>query len=96
MFSGCSSLSDLKPLEKWDVSKCTDFSCMFSGCSKLLDIKQLEKWGVTKNQFERVDEKIKEFRDEFCLSENDYTDEQIYEILEKYNFDVLKAMDNFF
>ena len=39
MFCGCSSLSDIKPLEKWDVSKCTNFEGMFEGCSKIKDRK---------------------------------------------------------
>ena len=51
MFCGCSSLSDIKSLEKWDVSKCNDFKDMFSSCSSLLDIKPLEKWKILNNKF---------------------------------------------
>ena len=42
MFDGCSSLSDIKGLEKWNVSNGNNFSYMFSGCSSLSDIKGLE------------------------------------------------------
>ena len=48
MFSGCSSLSDIKGLEKWNVSNGNNFQGMFSYFSSLLDIKGLEKWNVSK------------------------------------------------
>ena len=47
MFKGCSSLSDIKVLEKWNVSNGNNFDGMFMGCSTLLDIKG-EKWNVSK------------------------------------------------
>ena len=47
MFCGCSSLLDIKGLEKWNLSNCNNFSYMFNGCSSLLDIKVLEKWNVS-------------------------------------------------
>ena len=43
MFYGCSSLSDIKPLEKWDVSKCTNFKAMFDNCSKIVDRKLISE-----------------------------------------------------
>ena len=46
MFYGCSSLSDIKVLEKWNVSNCNNFSSMFCG-SLLSNIKGLEKWNVS-------------------------------------------------
>ena len=49
MFSGCSSLSDIKALEKWNVSNGNNFESMFFGCSSLSDIKALEKWNVSKS-----------------------------------------------
>jgi len=48
MFSDCSSLSDIKSLEKWNVSNGTNFSDMFSWCTLLSDIKSLEKWNISK------------------------------------------------
>ena len=39
MFFRCSSLTDVKPLENWNVSNGNDFSNMFSECSSLSDIK---------------------------------------------------------
>ena len=48
MFSGCSSLSDLTPLTKWDVSKCTNLDSMFKGCSSLTKRTQLTEWNVSK------------------------------------------------
>ena len=46
MFSECSSLSDIKSLENWNISNGTDFSYMFWGCSLLLDIKSLERYKI--------------------------------------------------
>ena len=47
MFYGCTSLSNIKPLEKWNVSNCTNFSNMFNGCTSLCDINSLENWDVS-------------------------------------------------
>ena len=47
MFSERSSLSDIKVLENWDVSKNSVFSGMFQNCS-LSDIKPLENWNISK------------------------------------------------
>ena len=47
MFSLCSSLSDIKSLENWNVSNGTNFSYMFDRCSSLSDIKSLENWNVS-------------------------------------------------
>jgi len=44
MFSNCESLSDIKALENWNVSKGSNFSEMFYGCSSLTDKKVLENW----------------------------------------------------
>ena len=49
MFWGCSSLRDIKGLEKWNISNGNNFEDMFSGCSSLSDIKALEKWNVSKS-----------------------------------------------
>ena len=35
MFGGCSSLSSLPDISKWNTNNITDMSCMFYGCSKL-------------------------------------------------------------
>ncbi len=42
-FYGCSNLSDIKPLENWNVSKCTKLNHMFDLYLSLSDIKALEK-----------------------------------------------------
>jgi len=47
MFSLCSSLSDIKSLENWNVSNGTNFSYMFDRCSSLSDIKSLKNWNVS-------------------------------------------------
>ena len=51
IFHICSltQLSDIKALEKWNVSNGNNFSYMFAGCSQLSDIKALEKWNVSKS-----------------------------------------------
>ena len=46
MFSGCSLLTDINPLQNFNVSKCNHFNEMFSGCSSLSDKKVLEKNGM--------------------------------------------------
>ena len=51
MFFGCSSLSDIKSLENWNVSNGIDFSGMFWGCSSLSDIKSLENWNVSNGTY---------------------------------------------
>ena len=48
MFYKCSSLSDIKGLENWNISKGNNFSYMFNKCSSLSDIKPLEKWNLSK------------------------------------------------
>ena len=54
MFNGCSSLSDIKGLENWNVSNGKDFSFigMFYKCSLLLDIKGLLNWNVSDKIYE--------------------------------------------
>ena len=58
MFNGCSSLNDIKSLEKWNVSNGNNFIGMFSKCP-LLDIKTLEEWKISKEQFNSLKSKIK-------------------------------------
>ncbi len=48
MFYCCKALSDVKPLEKWNVSKSANFTLMFSSCKKSLNLKELEKWDLPK------------------------------------------------
>ena len=48
MFFFCLSLSNIKGLEKWNVSNGTNFNSMFSFCALKSDIKALEKWNVSK------------------------------------------------
>ena len=38
MFEGCSSLSNLPDISKWNTNNVTNMSSMFYGCSKLLII----------------------------------------------------------
>ena len=46
MFSG-SSVSNIKSLENWDVSKVTNFENMFSECIQLSNINPLKDWNVS-------------------------------------------------
>jgi hypothetical protein len=55
MFYKCSSLSDIKPLENWNVSNGNNFEGMFCYCSSLSDIKPLENWNFSdKNYFSQL------------------------------------------
>ena len=47
MFSKCSSLLDLKPIENWNVSNGNNFSHMFFGCLLLSDLKPIENWNIS-------------------------------------------------
>ena len=49
-----------------------------------------------KNEFEEHKEKIKDFRDNFGLSEIDYSDEKLYEILKSNDFDYGKTFEALF
>ena len=48
---GCSSLSEIKPLQNWNVSNGNDFSGMFYRCSSSLDIKPLQNWNVSNKKY---------------------------------------------
>ena len=52
MLYGCLSLSDIKPLQNWNVSNGNNFYCMFYGCSSLSDIKPLQNWKYFKDMFD--------------------------------------------
>jgi surface protein len=43
MFDGCSSLSSLPDISKWNTSNVTDMSYMFSGCNKSLKIPKFKQ-----------------------------------------------------
>ena len=51
MFIACSSLKDIKSLEKWNVSNGNNFSGMFYKCSSLNDLKSLKNWKLSKEHF---------------------------------------------
>ena len=38
MFKGCSSLSSLPDISKWNTNNVTDMNNMFSGCNESLNI----------------------------------------------------------
>ena len=54
MYSCCSALSDIKALEKWNVSNGKDFYQMFWNCSKLYNIEALEKWNISKSLLNNI------------------------------------------
>ena len=53
MFYGCSSLSDIKPLQNWNVSNGNNFYDMFIRCSSISDIKPLQNWKYFKDIFDK-------------------------------------------
>ena len=53
-FSGCSSLSSLHDISKWNTNKVTDMSDMFSDCLSLSSLPNISRWNtnkVTDNRF---------------------------------------------
>ena len=52
MFSKCSSLSNIKGLENWDISKGNNFKFMFYECQ--LDIKILHFWNLSDKEYESM------------------------------------------
>ena len=46
MFSGCSSLSKLPNISKWNTENVVDMSWMFSNCSSLSSISDISKWNT--------------------------------------------------
>ena len=48
MFNGCSNLSNLPDISKWNTNSVTNMSNIFNGCSNLLSLPDISKWN-TKN-----------------------------------------------
>ena len=46
MFEGCSSLSSLPDISKWNTNNVTDMSYMFYGCSSLSSLPDISKWNT--------------------------------------------------
>ena len=46
MFNGCSSLSKLPDISKWDTNKVTNMRAMFIGCSSLSNLTDISKWNT--------------------------------------------------
>ena len=46
MFNGCSSLSSLPDISKWNTNNVTNMSYMFSCCSSLSSLPDISKWNT--------------------------------------------------
>ena len=46
LFCECTSLIDIKALNKWNVSNVNNLTCLFYGCTSLKEISGLKKWDV--------------------------------------------------
>ena len=46
MFAGCSSLSSLPDISKWNTNNVTNMSKMFCGCSSLSSLPDISKWNI--------------------------------------------------
>ena len=58
MFSGCSSLSSLPDISKWNTNYVFDMSFMFFGCSSLSSLPDISKWNT--NNVEDISEMFSE------------------------------------
>ena len=56
----------------------------------------IKEQNIQKNEIEQYMDKIKEFRENFALSEEDYSDEKLTEVLKKTNCSYEKAFDLLF
>ena len=65
MFKECSLLSDIKPLEKWDVSNGTNFNDMFYNCPSLDELTPLKKWYISNPKINEM--RLQEFEIKLCL-----------------------------
>ena len=48
MFEGCSSLSSLPDISKWNIKNVTNMNCLFKGCSSLTSLPDISKWNTSK------------------------------------------------
>ena len=48
MFYGCSSLSSLPHISKWNTNNVTDISYIFNGCSSLSSLPDISIWNTNK------------------------------------------------
>ena len=46
MFYGCSSLSSLPDISKWNTNNVTNMGYMFDGCSSLSSLPDISKWNI--------------------------------------------------
>ena len=54
MFFECGSLSNLNPLQNWNVSNGSNFEKMFSGCHRLSDLSPLQNWKISKDKLKFI------------------------------------------
>ena len=47
LFSGCSSLSFLPDISKWDTSKVNTMMGMFDNCHSLVYLSDISKWNIS-------------------------------------------------
>ena len=78
------------PIGNYKIYLCFEVNGEQYGDKLLLKIEIKEK------QEGDIKEKIKEFREQYSLSKEDFSDNQISEIIQKYNFDYSKAFSALF
>ena len=89
----------LKDLKKYKVG---EYNCFFSFCinEKILGKKitfTLKLCEEKKNDdINEHQQEINDFRNTFCLSKSDYSDEKLFELLKKANYDVESAFSSLF
>ena len=59
MFEGCSSLSSLPDISKWNTNNVTDMGGMFYNCSSLSSLPDISKWNNITNISEMFDDCLK-------------------------------------
>ena len=68
MFKYCSSLSNIKPLENWDISNGESFKYMFSCYKSLLGKKSLKCWNFSKERY--LKDAKRQWKDKFDEEED--------------------------
>ena len=88
-----------KGLERYPIGEYKSYYLVYINGTPLgekLSLRIIIKEKIIVNELDEYMEKIKEFRENYELSENDYSDERIFEVLKENNFDFEASFSKIF